>query len=49
MTAGGDLLLFGDGGEEINSTRGTLVSLQEAPMDLTHEYHEQHVSMMIDN
>ena len=49
VTTRGDLLLLGDGGEAIASTRRALVSLQEAPRDLTHEENEQHVSMMIEN
>ena len=49
VIVGGDLLLFGDGGEAIGSTRKTRVYLQEAPRDLTHEDHEHHVSMLIGN
>ena len=45
MIARGYLLLFGDGGEAIASTRRALVSLKEAPRDqpprdLTYEEHE---------
>ena len=49
MIAGGDLLLCGDGDEEIASTRGALASLQEVLKDLTYKDNEQHVSILIGN
>ena len=49
MTTRGYLILFGYGDEAIASTRGALAYLQEVPKDLTYEYHEQHVSMLIGN
>ena len=49
VTTRGDPPLFGDADEEIASTIGALVSLQEVPRDLTYEDQEQHVSMLIGN
>ena len=40
LIAGGDPPLFGYVNEEISSTRGAIVSLQEVPRDLTYEYQE---------